>query len=735
MNRARDVALTLDDTTGCPTSLRSGDVELDLAVTLDLVVGGVEERGVQGGLHYRDTTTLTGTTATAPARRRSTGLDDQVVVTTDLQGWTVEWTWTLHPSEGPALGLGLTLTPPTTGERVLRDLIVRVTPQLPYDAVVHVPGAQLRPSLEVRDLPAVVQVASAGGVPGSSALFGFETEGATMVAWPFCRTELGSITLSPVTGGCEVTYATSLAGEVAADESLVIEPLLLHLAPHTGWDHLLALLPQWYAGLALTTPQSPPPWLRAASIFEVQLGTSLFWGGHSYTAYPDVAALRADLDRVQQLGFDVIQLMPRQPYPSYNLHEVGDVDTSYAPADELRALVDDCHARGMHIILDILMHGVLDNESIDEAAVGVRGGPLAASLETLRGQAFDEEGVFYPVAWSRHILDFEQAWKQGSPVHHHLLDEHPDWFFRASDGHVTGIYTKALDARTGFADAFIDACCAMVQTLGIDGFRFDAPTYNDFPNWSPETRHRASASQLACTSLFRRLRPRLRAIRDDVLLYTEPSGVLLRESMDLNYNYDEQWLLASIVLDSEHGSAHQVRTGHDLVAWYHDRDAALPPGSLTAHHIDSHDTFWWPLWGDKWRREQFGLPATRAIATVNLLLGSPYMMFVGGEVGLEDWLPVVNRLKREHAALREGRPDFVVLAPDAPSVFSVLHHHADEPVAVLVNLSDRPATSRVVLPVAGPWHEVTGQDGLPSQVTDGDEVTLPAWGAMVLAGS
>ena len=29
-------------------------------------------------------------------------------------------------------------------------------------------------------------------------------------------------------------------------------------------------------------------------------------------------------------------------------------------------------------------------------------------------------------------------------------------------------------------------------------------------------------------------------------MYTEPSGIVLRESMDMNYNYDELWLVPAV---------------------------------------------------------------------------------------------------------------------------------------------------------------------------------------------
>ena len=64
----------------------------------------------------------------------------------------------------------------------------------------------------------------------------------------------------------------------------------------------------------------------------------------------------------------------------------------------------------------------------------------------------------------------------------------------------------------------------LMTELEIDGFRFDAPTYNDFPNWADWARHRASMSALGCIPLFERLRPALKAIQSDALMYGVARG-------------------------------------------------------------------------------------------------------------------------------------------------------------------------------------------------------------------
>jgi len=722
----------LDDT-GALIALEADGHRFAVRMQATLVVGGTERRAPLGGLEYPGTTELTGATLAGEPRRRCVGLDDETIVPTQIGGWSVDWHHLLRGQDAPGLGVALEVQAPDEGERVLRDLVLTLDVDLPDGSwTLDVPGGQVRPGIAVAELPERLWVAPAAGVPGSTGLIALSNGTSTLVLWGLCRTEIGGLLLCPTPTGVRLVQHTQLAGEPRPGERLRIEPLQVHVADG-DYASVRAQLPQWYAALDLRTPENPPAWATRASMFEVQLGYSVFRGGHEYGPYRTLADLRADLDRIGALGFSVLQIMPRQPYPSYNVHDYADIATSYAPEDELRDFVDECHRRGIRVILDILMHGVMDHEAIDAAAAGVRSGPYAERLDA-QGRVFEgDDADFYPIAWSRHILDFEEHWRGGSPERTPLLDEHPDWFFRLSDGSVGGVYTEAFDARTGFADHFIDACVMLVERLGIDGFRFDAPTYNDFANWSPATRHRASASPLACVELFRRLRPRLRGLRDDLLMYTEPSGVVLRQSMDLNYNYDEQWLLGAVVQPRAADAGWSVRDGADLVAWYRERDAALPPGSLTAHHIDSHDTFWWPMWGAKWRREQFGLAATRALTAVSMSLGGPYMLFIGGEEGVEDVVTTFNVLKRQESALALGRASFELLAPEQRTVFSVVHRHQQQTCVVLVNLADEPATAEVTWPEAGEWIDIAGlADDLGRASGAHSAVDLPAWGIRVL---
>jgi glycosidase len=746
------VTLDFDESTGMLAGLAlpapEGGARVPVTVAATLTLGGREQRGPTGGIEYVDTLSLSGSVARAESRVTADGDDAVVTVPTTIDDWRLDWVWRLHADAQPGVSLTIELTAPETGERVLRglELRVEVATEHPEGWVVDAPGNMLRRSVAIDDLPPSTGIEPPGGSRGSSGIVRLATaDDLSLVLWPLCTTELADIVLRPtrsdeVVTGVALAIDTHLAGDLSVQRSLRYEGLRLDLARRT-FAETVTTVQEWYRTIGITAPGDAPAWVAGASVFEVFIGRAVFWNNHDYAPYPTVQALIDDLDRIEALGMTVIQLMPRHPYPSYNIHDFDDISTSYGPEDELRALVAECHRRGLRVVLDVLLHGVIDGESITTAADRVRSGPIAPLLDRSPGDLFaagPDEGWRYAVSWSRHILDFEPHWVAGSPAVSPLIAEHPDWFYRDSAGAVSGVYTKAIDVRNDEARRWmLDSLLALAQRLDADGFRLDAPTYNRFANWSPSTRHRAGASTLACLEMFRELRPMMRAWKPDFMLYTEPSGILHRETMDLTYNYDEQWLVGAGLGTQPARASWAVSDGRSMAEWLADRDDFLPPGSLTCHHVDSHDTFWWPEWGEKWRREQFGSGATAAAVAAFALWGGPFMTFVGGEVGIERDLELLAQARRRARALQTGasRADGVIVEDER--VFAVVRDDGHDRALVLVNLGDAPAVGRAIVTggEVGPPHTIiVGAAGGTAALAGGiAQFELPAHGWCVIA--
>ena len=691
--------LELDDVNGLPSAVILGNRRLEIAdADLTLTVGGTELRSATGGTDYDGAYPLAGTSITSPASWVSSRDGDaysQPVLIGGVVAARLEYLFRRH---GPALTLRVVIDGDAASDLLIRNLTL--TARLEGESwTVNAPGNGVARDTPLEAISAWTGISAIGGLRGSSAVLYLAGQSGCVGLWLRHELEVSDLRFKGESShALTLEIATNFAGDLGRISHAEIDLFDIDLRVPV-FKEFPALFQTWLRLLGHTTPQDPPAWIGSASIFEAQIGFSVFWPDHRYEPYPEVTDLTSDLERIADLGFNVIQLMPRQPYPSYNVHDYWDVATSFGDLEQMRALIAACHARGMRIILDVLLHGVLDQESITTAADGVRGGPYAQLVSKQTSDSFAAdvgEWSDYLIAWSRHIIDFEPFWKAGSPPVSKLIAQHPDWFFRDSNGDVAGIYTKAFDARNPeWQTYFIDAMKFLLSDLEIDGFRFDAPTYNDFPNWASWARHRASQSTLACVPLFEQMRPALKAIKPDALLYTEPSGILLRRSMDLNYNYDEQWLVTAVSKPLE-ARGWGVRDARGLARWIQDRDAFLPRGAMTAHHIDSHDTFWWPSWGAKWRREQFSVAHTQLLTLIFMSLPGPFMIFVGGEIGIEDVLKTFNTLKRETRDWHALEIHWLNDSSISEDVFGITRRNANLEITTLVNLSDAPQT--VTLP-------------------------------------
>ena len=658
--------------------------------TLNIQSGGGERRAATGGLEYFDCDNQSVVTSSGEQiyGQGNNGISWHLPIS--IGTIKAELIYRLNRQSAAA---SFAIYFPGGQEVLVRNVNLVFQIKLPPDNwILNMPGNGLRKDVPISILNTEVGISPVGGLRGSSSVVHLGSENNGQIAiWPNNRVEIAELTLkSSGEHQIQLKIDTNFGSDLSAVSSVELEICKIDLAV-PRYEDFAPVFQDWLRKDGYVSPNNPPAWIDGAMIYEAQIGFSVFNEINHYSPYPQVKDLIDDLDQIAEFGFTCIQLMPKQPYPSYNIHDFWDIDTSYGNKEEIKELVQKAHKLGIKVILDILLHGVLDKEIIKIAADGVRSGPFADLISSETGDSFNsdvKDWHNYLIAWSRHILDFEKYWYEGSPDVSPLIAQHPDWFYTNSDGQVQGVYTKAFDARnSSWQDYFISACEFLMNELNIDGFRFDAPSYNDFPNWATWARGRAGASALGCLGLFDRLRPVMKKINPQSLLYTEPSGHVFRQAMDLNYNYDEQWLVTAISEPSAQ-SAWGVRGAKDLATWVQERDRFLPSGSLTAHHIDSHDTFWWPSWGKKWRREQFDITKVRLLTLIFGSLPGPFMMFSGGEIGIEQLLPKLAKVKRSKIWLT-GEINWWTTATDPDGLFAISRKLDKEVSASLVNFTDK----------------------------------------------
>jgi hypothetical protein len=86
------------------------------------------------------------------------------------------------------------------------------------------------------------------------------------------------------------------------------------------------------------------------------------------------------------------------------------------------------------------------------------------------------------------------------------------------------------------------------------------------------------------------------------------------------------------------------------------------------------------------------------------------MMFVGGEVGMEDAIARVNSIRATRPELWEGERVYGVPASDCDELYILSHRRGDRRSIVMVNLSPHAVSARLALEADSSWLDLLAED-------------------------
>jgi glycosidase len=428
------------------------------------------------------------------------------------------------------------------------------------------------------------------------------------------------------------------------------------------------------AAAAATVLAPDTSWVRRAAIYEVFV--------QDFSTSGDFRGVISGLDRIQRAGADVVWLMPIHPIgvlnrkdplgSPYAASDFRAFNPAYGGAEDFRALVDSVHGRGMKLIID----WVPDHTSWD-------------------------------AVWTR---------------------EHPDFYVRDSAGRFS-VPRDAQGNLTNWTDVIqldytnptlrremIATMRWWLSEFNLDGFRVDVAGFVPLDFWR-EALHELRA-----------------AVPRPIMLLAEWADLELhRAGFDLTYGWDGYGRLKAVWRGDT--AATFVRR---IVA---DADS-MPAGGMRLRFTTNHDETAW----DNPPVTLFGgsAGARAAFVAMALLPGRP-MLYNGQEVESPQQLGLfvrdtvvwgqrgadsarafyarVLRLAKQHPAILRGTLHEV--RTTAP--LDVIAYRRDSTV-VLVNTRARPARFTV------DGGTVDGmRDLLSGRAQTGATVTLPAFGAVVLA--
>ena len=447
------------------------------------------------------------------------------------------------------------------------------------------------------------------------------------------------------------------------------------LATGGAWLILVACAGVPERGTAQAAALAPDTsWVARSAIYQVFV--------RDFSAAGDFGGVVAGLDRIEAAGADVLWLMPIHPIGEVNrkgtlgspyaARDYRGFEPSFGTGDDFRALVDAVHARGMKLILDF----VPDHTSPD----------------------------------------------------HPWVREHPDWYFRNdrgepsvprdAQGRLTD-WTDVVQLDYGVPAVRREMIATMrwwLQEFGIDGFRVDVAGFLPIDFWREAT-------------------PQLRAaVPRPILLLAEWGDLAMHPAgFDLTYGWDGYRALKAVWRGESPASAfvQQVQGEMD----------SMPAGGMRLRFTTNHDE---TAWDDPPVRIFQGAAGARAAFVAMALLPGRPMVYNGQEVESPQKLrlferdPIVweqpdadaarafyarvLRLARTHPALRTGP----LRAVETTAAADVIAYGRDR-VVMLVNARPR----EVRFTVSG--FDVGGaRDLLTGRTQQGADVTLPAYGALVL---
>jgi trehalose synthase len=200
-------------------------------------------------------------------------------------------------------------------------------------------------------------------------------------------------------------------------------------------------------------------WYKDAVFYEVAVRA--FKDGNG-DGRGDLRGMIEKLDYLKTLGVDCVWIMPIYPSPlkddGYDIADYYDVDRAYGSLDDLKDLIEAAHARGMRIIMDLVLNHTSDEHPWFQSARSSRSSPYRQYyVWSDTDQKYKEARVVFVDSESSNWTWDEQA---GQYYWHRFYSSQPDLNFDNP---------KVQQEMLNVARFWLD--------IGIDGFRADAVPY------------------------------------------------------------------------------------------------------------------------------------------------------------------------------------------------------------------------------------------------------------------
>lgn len=206
-------------------------------------------------------------------------------------------------------------------------------------------------------------------------------------------------------------------------------------------------------------------WWQTALFYQIYPRSFADGNGDGIGDFPGIIG---KLDYLRDLGVDAIWLSPHFPSPNwdcgYDVSDYCDVAPEYGTLADFRAFLDGAHARGIRVILDLVLNHTSDEHPWFLESKSSRDNPKADWYVWYDAPPNNWQSCFDGSAWT-YVPDRDQYY------YHYFMKQQPDL-----NWHNPAVKQAMWDAVRFWLD------------MGVDGFRLDAlGTIYEDPALTPHT--------------------------------------------------------------------------------------------------------------------------------------------------------------------------------------------------------------------------------------------------------
>lgn len=172
----------------------------------------------------------------------------------------------------------------------------------------------------------------------------------------------------------------------------------------------------------------------------------------------DLNGVTKKLDYIQDMGFNGIWLMPIMPSPTYHKYDTTDycnIDEQYGTLDDFKKLLEECHKRDIHVIIDFMMNHTSTQHPWFQSATQYLEGLKKNEKPSKKDCPYYEYYNFIP----KDEVTSETYYQVGST----------DWYYEGQ--FWEGMPDLNLKNRT--VQKELEKAAKFWLDLGVDGFRLD----------------------------------------------------------------------------------------------------------------------------------------------------------------------------------------------------------------------------------------------------------------------